>query len=140
ATLTFTGVSQATDTLFFLSHLANGDGTNAVGKDICCAGWGQQIVNGHGLTTGDGPFNLYFASGSGTSPAGVTITTTSTTTPTDYWAIVVDANTIKLASSRANALAGTAVNLTTNGSGTLSISESPAGTDQTHETNRQKNW
>ena len=38
-------------------------------------------------------------------------------TATDYWVIVVDSNTIKLATSAALALAGTAVDLTTEGTG-----------------------
>lgn len=37
---------------------------------------------------------------------------------TDYFVIVVTANTFKLATSLANALAGTAINITTNGTGT----------------------
>ncbi len=37
-------------------------------------------------------------------------------TATDYYVIVVDANTIKLATSQANALAGTAINITNTGS------------------------
>lgn len=50
--------------------------------------------------------------------------TTGTTLPaglsggTDYWVIVDDANTIRLASSRANARTGTAVNITNGGTGT----------------------
>jgi hypothetical protein len=40
---------------------------------------------------------------------------------TDYWVIVTGANTFKLASSYANADAGTAVNLTDRGSGTMSV-------------------
>lgn len=37
---------------------------------------------------------------------------------TNYWLIVVDANTVKFASSLANAVAGTAIDITTQGSGT----------------------
>lgn len=46
----------------------------------------------------------------GTLPTGLSAATT-------YWAIVVDANTFKLASSLANALVGTQIDLTTNNSG-----------------------
>jgi len=40
---------------------------------------------------------------------------------TDYWTIRQSATTSKLASSRANAIAGTAIDLTTNGTGTQTI-------------------
>lgn len=40
---------------------------------------------------------------------------------TDYWVIKVDANTIKLATSAANAIAGTAVNITGDGAGTHTL-------------------
>ena len=51
---------------------------------------------------------------------GLKIPLTGTNLPgglsaTDYWAIVVDANTIKVATSLANAVAGTAVDITTQG-------------------------
>lgn len=49
----------------------------------------------------------------GTSlPTGLALATT-------YWAIYVNANTFQLATTRANAFAGTAINFTTNGVGTL---------------------
>lgn len=63
---------------------------------------------GHGFTTGEGP--VWFSS-SGSLPAGLSAST-------NYWIIVVDANTFKVATSRANALAGTAIDLTTQGTGT----------------------
>lgn len=70
-------------------------------------------VTAHGLSTGDGFLAVYSPDG-GTLPAGLAAVT-------DYWAIVVDANTLKLASSSANALAGTAIDITTTGSGTLQL-------------------
>ncbi len=63
----------------------------------------------HALTTGDGPFRL---TNSGGALPG------ATAAATDYWAIVVDTDEIKLATSLANALAGTAVNVTDAGTGT----------------------
>ncbi len=63
----------------------------------------------HGLTTGDGPFRL---TNSGGALPG------ATAAATDYWAIVVDSDEIKLATSLANALAGTAVNVSDAGTGT----------------------
>lgn len=62
-------------------------------------------VNAHGLVTGDGPFCVVPG---GTIPGGLSTTQV-------YWAIRVDANNFKLANSKANALAGTAVDITTQG-------------------------
>lgn len=61
----------------------------------------------HGLSTGDGAVRLTTTT---TLPAGLALAT-------DYYAIVVDANTFKLANSLANALAGTAINITDAGTG-----------------------
>lgn len=63
----------------------------------------------HGLLTGAGPCTP--RNFGGALPTGLAALT-------DYWFIRIDANTFKLASSSANALAGTPVNLTANGSGT----------------------
>jgi len=57
----------------------------------------------HGMETGDGPVRV--SNSGGALPAGLAAAT-------DYWVIAASANTFKLASSRANALAGTAVNIT----------------------------
>lgn len=65
-------------------------------------------ITAHGLLTGDGPFRV---SSSTTLPAGLAAAT-------DYWIIKIDANTFKFASSLANAVAGTAVDITDTGTGT----------------------
>lgn len=93
----------------------------------------------HGFTTGDGPFRMMSTS---TLPGGVTGTaeTNGVHGTTDYWVIVVDSTNVKLATSRANALAGTAVDLTSVGSGTMYLSESPGGTSLSEQTARQKDW
>lgn len=57
-------------------------------------------VSTHGLLTGDGPF--YFVEGSGTLPGNVA-------EDTQYWIIKVDDDTFSVATSLANAVAGTAV-------------------------------
>jgi len=62
-------------------------------------------ITGHGRSTGD---ELLYLHGGGTALAGLT-------TATKYYAIVTDANTIKLATSASNATAGTAINLTGTG-------------------------
>lgn len=71
----------------------------------------ELTIAGHGLNTGDGAAAIYTPDG-GTIPGGLAEVT-------DYFAIVIDANTLKLASSSANALAGTAIDITSAGSGTL---------------------
>jgi hypothetical protein len=66
----------------------------------------------HGLLTGDGPIRL--TNSGGALPAGLA-------TATDYYVIRTGANTFKLASSFANALAGTVVAITGNGTGTHTL-------------------
>lgn len=63
----------------------------------------------HGFVTGKGPIN-FFNSG-GALPAGLTTTGL-------YWPIKIDNDTFKVAISRKLAVLGTAVNITTNGTGT----------------------
>jgi hypothetical protein len=65
----------------------------------------------HGKISGYGPVRL---TTSDTLPAGLS-------TGTDYWLINVDANTVKFATSAANALAGTAVDFTDVGAGTFAM-------------------
>lgn len=62
----------------------------------------------HGLLTGDGPIQL---TTSGGLPTGLALAT-------DYWIIKATDDTFKLATSLANALAGTAINFTSDGTGT----------------------
>lgn len=71
---------------------------------------GRLTVTAHGRANGDGPGGIY--SPDGAVPGGSSATA-------DYWLIVVDANTVKLADSQAHALAGTAITLSDNGSGDL---------------------
>lgn len=71
----------------------------------------QLTMAGHGLATGDGPFT---ASSSGTLPAPLTATGL-------YFVEAVDANTLKLASSKKRAVAGTTIDLTTAGTGTHTL-------------------
>ncbi len=65
----------------------------------------------HGMETGDGPFQF---TTDGTLPAGLS-------TATDYWAIKTGADTFMVATSLANALAGTQVDITDTGTGTHTI-------------------
>ncbi len=65
----------------------------------------QITATSHGRSTGD---VVLYKNGGGTTLAGLT-------DATNYYVIKVDANTIKLATSSANATAGTAINLTGTG-------------------------
>jgi hypothetical protein len=65
----------------------------------------------HGLTTGAGPFTL---TTTGTLPAPLT-------TGTDYYAIVEDADHFQLAWTRAAALADTAIDMSSTGTGTHTL-------------------
>lgn len=66
----------------------------------------------HGLVTGDGPFQL--SNSGGALPTGVTAVT-------NYWVIVVDVDTFFLATTLANALAGTNLLISGDGSGTNTL-------------------
>lgn len=65
----------------------------------------------HGLQTGDGPARV---ATSVTLPAGLVA-------GTDYWIIRIDANTFRLATTFLNAIAGTFLLISTNGTGTQTI-------------------
>lgn len=98
ATGTLTNVRRA---LAFSSFTFTADNTNE-----------QLTKTTHGLETGDGPINVSNAGGA--LPTGLAAATA-------YYVIKVDANTLKLATSLSNAYAGTAINLTTNGTGTQTL-------------------
>lgn len=74
-------------------------------------------VTGHGLATGDGPVYL---EADGTAPGGLTA-------GVGVWVIQVDANTIRLAETFQAAIAATAIDITTSGSGAMRLA-SGAGT------------
>lgn len=63
-------------------------------------------IEAHGLATGDGPFT--FSAGSGVLPGGIEA-------GVSYWAISVDEDTIKVATSKENAESDIEVNFTTPG-------------------------
>jgi fluoride ion exporter CrcB/FEX len=71
----------------------------------------------HGLQTGDGPVQV--ANTGGGLPAGLAAAT-------NYWVIRLTADTFKLATSFANAIAGTPINITTDGTGTQTLSDTVA--------------
>lgn len=68
---------------------------------------------GHGSLTGAGP---YLPATTGTLPTG-----TGIAAGTNLWVIRVDDDNIKLATSYANAIAGTAIDITAAGSGTFTL-------------------
>lgn len=69
-------------------------------------------VVAHGMATGDGPYRV--SNSGGGLPAGLAV-------DTDYWVIKLTADTFSLASSKANAIALTAINLTSDGTGVQTI-------------------
>lgn len=73
-------------------------------------------VVSHGYSVGD----ALGATTSGSLPTGLSVDTA-------YYVIDVDASTIKLATSRANAFAGTAIDLTAVGSGTQTLTKNAIG-------------
>lgn len=66
----------------------------------------------HGFVTGKGP--VLVSNSGGALPTGLAASTW-------YWPIVLDVDTFKLATSRANATFGTAVDISTDGTGTNSV-------------------
>lgn len=76
----------------------------------------QITIAAHGYTTG----LKVQISNPGTLPTGIVAVT-------DYFVIVIDANTIQLASSLANALAGTAIDITGQGAGTNTVNVTAIG-------------
>ena len=73
------------------------------------------VATAHGYNTGDGPITLSEVGGA--LPTGLAAVT-------NYWVIKIDANDFLVASSLANALAGTAITFSDNGSGTLTVTSS----------------
>ena len=71
----------------------------------------QITVTAHGASSGDGPVQF---TTDGTLPAPLVANT-------NYWLIAIDANTVQVATSKANADAGTAIDLTAAGSGTHTL-------------------
>lgn len=94
----------ATSTDIVLPVAANLTFTADSATDVCTA-------TAHQMVTGDGPFR---ATSSGTLPTGLAV-------DTDYWVNVLGVNTFEFCTSRANALAGTQIDITTNGTGTLTL-------------------
>lgn len=88
-------------------------------------------ITGHGLTTG---LKCQVSSAT-TLPAGLLVLT-------DYFVIVVDADTFKLASSLANALAGTEVDITDQGTGTHTITPTSiaGGAVKLQKSNNGSTW
>lgn len=66
----------------------------------------------HGMYSGDGPFEV--SNSGGALPGGLSASTS-------YWVIRASSSTFKLATSRADAFAGNAVDITSTGSGTQTL-------------------
>lgn len=104
-----TGLAEDTTNVFdgavVNSTLSNIDFTAANATETMTA-------TAHGLVTGQGPYQL--TNSGGGLPAGLSVLT-------NYWIIRTGADTFQFASSYANALAGTAVTITTDGTGTHTL-------------------
>jgi hypothetical protein len=79
---------------------------------------------GHGFDTGTGPMQVTKGKPAAVLPAGLSLRT-------NYWAIRVSDDTFQLAATRADAMAGQAVDITDNGTPPLKLTrvEFPRGTD-----------
>ncbi len=75
----------------------------------------EMVFWNHRLMSGDGPFTI---------AAGTTLPTGLSASPTQYWAVRTSADAIGFATTRALARAGTKVNLTGVGSGTMTLTAS----------------
>lgn len=126
---TLEGVNATTNLLTFTGHgLLSGDGPfHLAGRqalvvaDLVFTGEADNdtlTADNHGLLTGDGPVRV--ANAGGALPGGLVA-------GTDYWIIRLTEDTFQLASSLVNADAGTAVALSTDGTGTQTLSDT-AGT------------
>ncbi len=98
------------------------DSTLSVGAPLVVPDFVFTAANGsdtytsvaHGLLTGDGPVRV--VNSGGALPAGLVAAT-------DYWVIRLTADTFKLATTLALALAGTPLNITTDGTGTQTLQD-----------------
>jgi len=117
-----------------INMTSGGSGTHSVPKvysmtDTFTYGT-THLVAGETVVTGDGPVRVQSTA---TIPGGLA-------GGTDYWFIVVNGTTMKLATSRANALANIAVDITGSGAGTMYTAESPGGTTLNEQRSRQQEW
>jgi hypothetical protein len=90
------------------------------------AGADTLTLTAHGLLTGDGPIRIV---STGTVPGGLVAAT-------DYWVIKIGADTIKLAASFPDSINTVPIDLTSAGTGTITIASAVdtvrAGTEITH--------
>lgn len=105
---------------FFASHRRKGEAAfsgTQFSEDFTAANAADTLtITAHGLSTGDGPFQ---ATTTTTLPDGIAAAT-------NYWVIVVDDDTLQLAASYADALAGTEVTFDDDGTGTHTLTSTGA--------------
>jgi len=102
--------------VFDAASQGEGTGTSRLPRGTFTAATSDIVtMAGHGFTTGNGPFQL---TTSNTLPAGLSLAT-------DYYAIRIDANTFYMATTYANAMAETRVDVTDTGTGTHTLSMLP---------------
>ena len=88
--------------------------SHALSVNVTAASGTDTLTGTHGMETGEGPFQF---TTDGVLPTGLAVST-------DYYSITVDTTNFKPATSKINALAGTAIDFTDNGSGTHSLDRS----------------
>ena len=103
-------------TNFFALRLANASAALVVADTTFTAANATEIftATAHGLLTGDGPIQV--SNSGGGLPTGLSAAT-------DYWVIKINANTFYLATSFANAIVGTNLSITGDGTGTQTLSD-----------------
>jgi hypothetical protein len=104
--LTVKGASRLASTVNFSSTYYNSTGT----VSAVTTGTDSLTINNHPFNTGERVFISSTAAVPGGLTAGV-----------EYFVIDVDTNTIKLAATAADAAANTAIDITTTGSGTITV-------------------
>ncbi len=101
------------DVTAFLAERATTLGGTGATQTVSAVSTGADTitVTGHGFNDGEGPFQV---TSTGTVPGGLSATGI-------YYVAVVDANTLQLHGSPLGALGGKVIDLTSAGSGTISI-------------------
>ncbi len=99
-----------------IPHAFTMAGTAMTSVDHTANTTGSITKTSHGWLTGDGPFQF---TTSGTLPAGLALLT-------NYWLVKIDANVFQVSTSLANALNGVVVTLTSDGTGTLTLTGTSA--------------
>jgi hypothetical protein len=129
------------------SHVIDLNGVKAISAHVITSDVNPTAVTFASLTAGNITANTITIEAHGLITGTKVAATTGSALPaglsaTNYWVIKVDANTLKLATSLANAVAGTAVDITGDGAGTLTPTAAGSNTFklQKSNTNDSTSW